>query len=157
MQGVSGAILCKRSENSDQTLHRPCRTGVQMMCPGHQRFGDRTTRHGIWQTPPLFWPGRCPVVRQSSELRVAWAVPSDLVGSGLGALVWSGPIHSVGQGSGQNRHVGNHDIGPGIIKPVGRIGFLTSIMAATDKADTFHSGSNRRGDTGNGIFDDDGR
>ena len=70
--------------------------------------------------------------------------------------IWSGPIHSVGQSRSKNRHVGNHDIGPGIIKPVGCVGFLTGIMAATDKADTFHSGCHRRGDTGNGIFDDDG-
>ncbi len=154
MQGVTGAILCELSENSDQTLPGRCVTGVQIMCPGHQRFRGRRTRHGIWETPPLLagpLPGRQTVIRAAGSL--GGPVQSGQVPSGT---IWSGPIHSVGQGSGQNRHVGNHDIGPGIIQPVGCVGFLTGIMAAPDKADTFHSGCHRRGDTGNGIFDDDG-
>ena len=157
MQGITGATICEPSANSDQTLRRPCRTGVQLMCAGHQRFRGRRTHDGIWQTPPLSanpLPGRQAIIGAAGS--ISGPVPSDMVGSGQGALVWSGPIHSVGQSRGQNRHVGNHDIGPGIIKPVGRVGFLTGIMAAPDKADTFHSGCHRRGDTGNGIFDDDG-
>ena len=154
MQGITSAILCKRSANSDQTLPGPCRTGVQMMCPGHQRFGGRRTHDGIWQTPPLSanpLPGRQEIIGATGSL--SNPVQSGQVPSGT---IWSGPIHSVGQGSGQNRHVRNHDIGPGIVKPFGRVGFLTGIMAAPDKADTFHSGCHRRGDTGNGVFDDDG-
>lgn len=141
MQGITNAILCKRSENSDQTLPGRCVTGVQFMCPGHQRFGGRRTHDGIWQTSPLSanpLSGRQEIIGAAGSL--SGPVPSDLVRSGRSGLVWSDPIHSVGQSRGQNRHVGNHDIGPGIIKPVGCVGFLTGIMAATDKADTFHSG-----------------
>lgn len=93
MQGITNAILCKRSANSDQTLRRPCRTGVQLMCPGHQRFGGRRTHDGIWQTSPLLAepsPGRQAIIGAAGSL--SGPVRSGRVRSGRSGLVRPDPL-----------------------------------------------------------------